>query len=115
MDTTADTFIKKLNTVIERRMHNHNEEKTVAIRALAEPLNVRSRQIWLWLAGSFPKKMAHVMETLDKLLVETDKISPAVPIRSTSFPFRIVISRKSIKVSRDNEGNIIVDGLLDLI
>lgn len=114
MDATADTFKSKLNTVIENRMHSHGETKTVAIKALAESFNVRSRQIWLWLGGSFPKKMDHAMEVLDKLLGEA-KLTPAVPVRSTSFPFRIVISRKSIKVSRDNEGNIIVDGLLDLI
>ncbi len=115
MDTTANTFKEKLNTLIQNRMHNHNETKSVAIRALAEPFNVRSRQIWLWLGGSFPKKMDHVMETLDRLLGDT-KTSVVTPLtRSASFPFRIIIPRKSLKVSRDEEGNFIIDGSLDLV
>ena len=115
MDTTADTFKKKLNTVIENRMHSHNETKTVAIGSIAGAFNVGSRQIWLWLDGAFPKKMDHVMETLDRLLGET-KTSVVTPVtRSASFPFRIIIPRKSLKVSRDEEGNFIIDGSLDLL
>ena len=112
---TATQLKEKLNATIEKYMISSKERRTKAIQAIGQHLDVAPRQIYMWLKEeSFPHYPQEVMDKLDSMPEKRNDVSI---IPQTMFPFRIKIPKETMNVSRDQEGNIIVEGslLIDLV
>lgn len=112
---TAMQLKEKLNTTIEKYMMFSKERRTKAIQVIGEHLDVAPRQIYMWLKEeSFPHHPHEIMDKLDSMPEKRNDVSV---IPQTMFPFRMKIPKETMNVSRDQEGNIIVEGslLIDLL
>lgn len=116
--TAAEGLKDKLNSAIQKRMETMRQDRTQAISAIAETVNVQPRAVYKWLEGSLPHEIDSVMLNLDRMIDEMEKFkidtrSPAITT-NMSFPFRISIPRHSVKITQDEQGNIILHGSMSV-
>ena len=119
-EITAEALKDKLENAINTHMRKTGQGKTVAISAIAEPLNVQPRQIYKWLkAESFPHNATNLVLALDNIATDLEKYksdirAPGSISSEMKFPFRVVVERDTLKIARDDQGNVVIEGTLSM-
>lgn len=121
MGINSATLKDKLTLVISKYMFVMRQNKTQTIRAIASSLNLQPRQIYRFLKQqNFPPNAETLEMILDQML---EKLNAGVPIskepvnevrQTMSFPFCVVIPRRSLRLSQDANGDINLMGFLEV-
>lgn len=110
-------FKKTLEEAVEILTNVKRLEKTPSVNFIASSLRVKPRQVFRWLGNDAhaPHDLENKSKALTELIAQCkngDFISS--PKSSATIPVTMIISKDSIKISQDKDGNIILNGLLSL-
>lgn len=110
-ENNPETLKNKLHTAINKHMAIMKVGKTEAIKAISVPLDVKSRQLYKWLnAETYPHNADNLIATLDTLINDLENPKP-----SSSLTFRAIVPKGTIiKMSKDEQGNIIINGPISI-
>lgn len=124
MSERAEALKDKLETVIDKFIKVTRQRRTHAIKAIAKQLNVLPRQVYKWISmETYPSNAETIGIILDEIARDFENTKPPQQSQITpqptisngaSFQLQMKISKQTLKISQDANGNIIVNGYFSM-